>query len=294
MKITRIDTFKFWVDWCNWLFVRVSTDEGLVGWGEGSLHGAIESVETAIHEYAPHLVGQDPAGPERHWHRLYHAWRWRGGAVLHDGAGRPRHRACGISRASGSACRSRGCWAARSARSCAAYASHWLPGVDNAGAGRTTARGRRCGAASPRSSAARSRYEGLRDNEAGEIRRAAALIGAAREGGRARRRDLHRVQRVPVAAHGRAARRGARPYRPGWFEEPIPFENAKAMAQLQRQISDADRHRRAAAVALRVPRAPGERRLPDRPARPHARRRLHRDQQDRRAGRHLLRPGRAA
>mgnify|MGYP003942112939 CR=1 FL=1 len=82
MRITRIETFKFWVDWMNWLFVRIDTDEGLCGWGEGSLHGAVESVETAVCEYAPHLIGQDPAGPERHWHRLYHAWRWRGGAVL--------------------------------------------------------------------------------------------------------------------------------------------------------------------------------------------------------------------
>ena len=48
MKITRVETFKFWVDWCNWLLVRISTDEGIVGWGEASLHGAIESVETAI------------------------------------------------------------------------------------------------------------------------------------------------------------------------------------------------------------------------------------------------------
>ena len=39
----------------------------------------IQSVETAIHEYAPMLIGQDPAGPEAHWHRLYNAWRWRGG-----------------------------------------------------------------------------------------------------------------------------------------------------------------------------------------------------------------------
>ena len=34
MKITRVETFKFWVDWCNWMFVRISTDEGLVGVGE--------------------------------------------------------------------------------------------------------------------------------------------------------------------------------------------------------------------------------------------------------------------
>jgi len=82
MRITGIETFKFWVDWMNWLFVRIDTDEGLSGWGEGSLHGALDAVETAIREYAPHLIGQDPSGPERHWHRLYHAWRWRGGAVL--------------------------------------------------------------------------------------------------------------------------------------------------------------------------------------------------------------------
>jgi len=33
-----------------------------------------------------------------------------------------------------------------------------------------------------------------------------------------------------LAAHAFA------PYRPGWFEEPIPFENAKAMAQLAREM----------------------------------------------------------
>ena len=48
MRITRIETSKHWVDWCNWLFVRIDTDEGLSGWGEGSLHGALDSVETAI------------------------------------------------------------------------------------------------------------------------------------------------------------------------------------------------------------------------------------------------------
>ena len=82
MKITGIDTFMSWVDWCNWLLVRISTDEGVCGWGEASLHGAIESVATAVREYGAQLIGQDPAGPEQHWHRLYNSWRWRGGAVF--------------------------------------------------------------------------------------------------------------------------------------------------------------------------------------------------------------------
>ena len=81
MKITKIETFKYWINWCNWLFVKVSTDEGLYGWGEGSLHGAIESVETAIHELGTTLIGQDQAGVEQHWQRMYHC----GGYLLHPG-----------------------------------------------------------------------------------------------------------------------------------------------------------------------------------------------------------------
>src|SRR5690554_3451841 len=82
VKITKIETFKYWIDWCNWLFVKVSTDEGLYGWGEGSLHGAIQSVETAVHEIGAGLIGKDPSGVGRHWQSMYHGWRWRGGPTL--------------------------------------------------------------------------------------------------------------------------------------------------------------------------------------------------------------------
>ena len=139
MRITRIETFKFWVDWCNWLFVRIDTDEGLSGWGEGSLHGALESVETAIREFAPHLIGQDPAGPERHWHRLYHAWRWRGGAVFQTALAaldialwdlEGKRLGVPVARLLGGAIRTelRG------------YASHWLQGADTPDKARESAR----------------------------------------------------------------------------------------------------------------------------------------------------------
>ena len=52
------------------------------GWGEGSLHGAVECVEPAIHELGARLIGWDPSGVERHWQRMSHAWRWRGGATI--------------------------------------------------------------------------------------------------------------------------------------------------------------------------------------------------------------------
>lgn len=234
MKITRIDTCKYWVDWCNWLFVRITTDEGLVGWGEGSLHGAIESVETAITEFTPHLIGHDPAGPEHHWHRLYNAWRWRGGAVfmtalsaldiaLWDIEG--QRLGVPVYRLLGGAHRDR----------LRAYASHWLSGVRTpeaafAGAREAVRLGFGAFKCSPLT------YEGLQRDETGELSRAGEIIAAARE---AVGPDFEIFIECSELLSPRLAVRLDQvlaPYRPGWFEEPIPFENAKAMAQLQREL----------------------------------------------------------
>ena len=234
MKITSVETFKVWVDWCNWLFVRIDTDEGLSGWGEASLHGAIESVETAIREFAGHLVGLDPAGPEQHWHRLYNAWRWRGGAVfmtalaaldvaLWDLEGKrlgvPVHRLLG------GAHRQR----------LRVYASHWLSGVRTpeaafAGAQEAVRRGFTGFKCSPFT------YDGLRRNETAELRLAAEIVGAAREGA-GPDADIF-IECGELLSPRLAVRLDdlLLPHRPGWFEEPIPFENARAMAQLQREL----------------------------------------------------------
>jgi hypothetical protein len=29
MQITTIEIFTYWIKWCNWLFVKVTTDEGM-------------------------------------------------------------------------------------------------------------------------------------------------------------------------------------------------------------------------------------------------------------------------
>lgn len=234
MKITRIDTFKYWVDWCNWMLVRISTDDGLCGWGEASLHGAIESVEAAIHAYAPHLVGQDPAGPERHWHRLYNAWRWRGGAAfstamsaldvaLWDLEG--KRLGVPVARLLGGPIRTR----------LRGYASHWLAGVADAeaafaGAREAARRGFTAFKCRPFS------HEGLLANEAGEIRRAAAIIEGAREGFGPDGEIFIECSEFLSPRTAVLLDEALHPFRPGWFEEPIPFENAKAMALLQREI----------------------------------------------------------
>jgi len=234
MKITKIETHKFWVDWCNWLFVKISTDEGLVGWGEASLHGALQSVETAIHEMAEMLIGQDPAGPEAHWHRLYNAWRWRGGAVfmsamagldiaLWDLEGKrlgvPVHRLLGGAQRP----------------ELRVYASHWLkdaatPEDAFRGAREAMERGFAGFKWSPFS------FEGLRRNEAGAIRRAAEMMAAAREGAGPDAEIFVECSEFLSPRTAVMVDEALAPYRPGWFEEPIPFENAAAMARLQRDL----------------------------------------------------------
>ena len=60
MKITEITTHPVGAGWKNWLFVRVHTDTGLEGLGEGTLNGFARTTEAAVHELAGLAVGEDP------------------------------------------------------------------------------------------------------------------------------------------------------------------------------------------------------------------------------------------
>jgi galactonate dehydratase len=60
MKITTMETITVSAGWKNWLFLRVSTDQGLHGIGEGTLNGFIRTTEAAIRELEHLAIGQDP------------------------------------------------------------------------------------------------------------------------------------------------------------------------------------------------------------------------------------------
>ena len=60
MKITRVDTYIAGNHWKNWVFAKVSTDEGLHGIGEGTLNYFGKTVEAAINELSPLILGMDP------------------------------------------------------------------------------------------------------------------------------------------------------------------------------------------------------------------------------------------
>jgi galactonate dehydratase len=77
--IDRVETFAVAP---RWLFVRIQTDTGVVGWGEGSLEGNSGIVRTAIDQFAEYLIGKDPANIEDHWQVLTKGGFYRGGPVL--------------------------------------------------------------------------------------------------------------------------------------------------------------------------------------------------------------------
>ncbi|GGO43714.1 galactonate dehydratase [Streptomyces daqingensis] len=80
MKITRVETFAVPP---RWLFCRIETDDGPVGWGEPVVEGRAETVRAAVHELADQfLVGADPSRIEDLWQLMSKGSFYRGGPVL--------------------------------------------------------------------------------------------------------------------------------------------------------------------------------------------------------------------
>jgi galactonate dehydratase len=79
MKITKIETFQVPP---RWLFLRMETDEGVVGWGEPIVEGRAESVAAAVAEMSDYLIGEDASRIEDHWQVLTKGGFYRGGPVF--------------------------------------------------------------------------------------------------------------------------------------------------------------------------------------------------------------------
>lgn len=66
----------------RWLFVRLETDAGEVGWGEASLEGHAEAVDGAFAALRSRFVGADPDDIEDIWQTAHRLGFYRGGPVL--------------------------------------------------------------------------------------------------------------------------------------------------------------------------------------------------------------------
>ncbi|MBF9134298.1 galactonate dehydratase [Plantactinospora sp. S1510] len=78
-KIVRVETFLVPP---RWLFVRIETDSGIVGWGEATCEGRSETVRTAVQQLSELLVGRDALRIEDHWQLMTKGSFYRGGPIL--------------------------------------------------------------------------------------------------------------------------------------------------------------------------------------------------------------------
>lgn len=79
MKIVKYELFKVPP---RWLFLKIETDEGIVGWGEPIVEGRADTVMSAVSELMTMLIGKDARFIEDHWNTMYRGGFYRGGPVL--------------------------------------------------------------------------------------------------------------------------------------------------------------------------------------------------------------------
>ncbi|CAN5553584.1 galactonate dehydratase [soil metagenome] len=79
VKITRLETFLVKP---RWIFLKVHTDAGVTGLGEPLLEGRALTIQTAIQEIEPYLIGKDPRNVVHHWQAIYRHAFYRGGPIL--------------------------------------------------------------------------------------------------------------------------------------------------------------------------------------------------------------------
>ncbi len=79
IRITKLETFKVKP---RFLFLKIHTDEGIIGLGEPITEGRADTCAMAVKEIEPYLVGKDPRHIIHHWQAIYRHAFYRGGPIL--------------------------------------------------------------------------------------------------------------------------------------------------------------------------------------------------------------------
>jgi galactonate dehydratase len=246
MKISKITPLVLGTPWRDLLFVKVETDEGLVGIGETRPLNRTETVQAYLKESAPrYILGQDPFEIEHLVQTMFRGDFGRAGEVVMTGIalvemacwdimgkalGQP------VYRLMGGAVRNQ----------IKAYANGWYtveraPQEFHAAAKAAVAKGYQALKFDPFGA-------GFYELERAEKTRAVALVEAVRDA-------VGPEVEILVEMHGRfnpvtaveIARELAR-FQPSWYEEPVPPENLAALKKVAEAIAP-----------LGVPIATGER-----------------------------------
>jgi galactonate dehydratase len=79
MKIRSLELFQVPP---RWLFLKITTEDGLVGWGEPVVEGKAATVQAAVEEMSDYLIGKEANHIEDLWQVLYRGGFYRGGPIL--------------------------------------------------------------------------------------------------------------------------------------------------------------------------------------------------------------------
>jgi galactonate dehydratase len=85
LKITGVKTFGVTIDAASdrpYVFVKIETDQGVIGWGEATLEGKAGAVIATVHDLRDFLLGQDPMNVEHLWQSVYVHSFYRAGPIL--------------------------------------------------------------------------------------------------------------------------------------------------------------------------------------------------------------------
>ncbi len=232
MKITDLTTYVVHCYRTNWVFVKLDTDTGISGVGEATLEMKELAVEAAVVELKEYLVGKDPREIERHFHTIYRDSYWRTGPVLMSALSAVEMAMWDISakelgvpayRLLGGKCNDR----------VKAYANAWFAGAKTPEAFAHQAK-----------AAAARGFQALKWDPFGkaymnlstkELDDALAVVGAVRDA-------VGSAVDLLIEGHGRfnvptacTIARQLEPFRPLFFEEPIPPGNLDALADVRRR-----------------------------------------------------------
>jgi len=65
-----------------YVFVKLETNQGIVGWGEGTLEGKAGSAMACIQDFRDFLIGNDPMQVEHLWQSMYVHTFYRAGPLI--------------------------------------------------------------------------------------------------------------------------------------------------------------------------------------------------------------------
>ncbi len=88
MKIAKIETLYCDAGWRPWVFLKISTDEGIIGYSECTdSFGSNRAIAGVVEDLSPLLLGQDPRAVEMLYWDMYRATRQSTGGVVQKAIG---------------------------------------------------------------------------------------------------------------------------------------------------------------------------------------------------------------